>query len=284
MMEKVGVVILNYKVAPLVVNAVKSVLKSSYKNLKVYVIDNNSNDGVEDEMANFPEVKFIQTGDNLGYTGGNNIGIKKALEDRCEWVFLLNPDAEVDHNAIKILVERTKENDAQLSNPKIYFAGSKKIWFAGKKLDLLNVLGSHRGVDEQDSGKYDQEEELEDGTGCAMLVEAKVFEKIGFLDQDYFLYYEESDFIYRARKAGFKMMYIPDSIVYHENAKSTGVGSPLQDYFITRNRMLFAKKFLPFRTRFALIREAIRTSYYPTRRLALWDYLNGKFGKGSYIK
>ncbi len=283
-MDTVAVVILNYKVADLAVNAVKSVLKSSYPKLHIYVVDNDSDDHIEQFLSEFQGIDFIQTGQNLGYTGGNNVGIKKALKDGAQWVLLLNPDAEVKKDTIEILVERTKEHQAQIANPKIYFAKSKKIWFAGKIFDRANVLASHRGVDEEDIGMYDTEEELEDGTGCALLIHKSVFEKIGFLDEDYFLYYEESDFIFRARKAGFKLMYIPASVVYHENAKSTGVGSPLQDYFITRNRLLFASKFLPMRTRFALVREAIRTSYYPTRRLALYDYLMGKFGKGSYIK
>jgi GT2 family glycosyltransferase len=284
-MYTVGVVVLNFKVADLAIKAIQSVKKSSFVHIKIYAVDNDSKDGFEENVKKIDNVVFIQTGANLGYTGGNNVGIKRALEDGCEWVFLLNPDAVVEKETIETLVERAEKNSAQIVNPKIYFADSKIIWFAGKEFDQLNVLGHHRGVDEQDVGKYDTEEELEDGTGCAMLIHKQVFEKIGMLDERYFLYYEESDFCFRARKAGFKIMYIPKAVVYHDNAKSTGLGSPLQDYFITRNRMLFASKFLPFRTQFALIREALRTGFkYPTRRLALMDYLMGRFGKGSFLK
>jgi len=287
--EKVGVVILNYKVAKLAIKAVDSILKSSYKNIHVYLIDNNSNDELEElvekEFKDHTHITSLFLKDNTGYTGGNNVGIKAALKDGCDWVLLFNPDAIVEKNTIEIMVERANATNAQIVNPKIYFAHSKIIWFAGKEFDRLNVLGHHIGVDEEDNGKYDQEEELEDGTGCALLIQNAVFEKIGYLDEQYFLYYEESDFIYRARQSGFKVMYIPRAIVYHDNAKSTGLGSPLQDYFITRNRMLFAKKFLPVRTQFALIREALRTSLkYSTRRLALKDYITGNFGKGSFIK
>lgn len=289
MNEKIGVVVLNYKVAKLALKAVDSILKSSYKNIHVYLVDNNSKDGLEELVKEqYKDEKQLTTlflKDNTGYTGGNNVGIKAALKDECSWVMLFNPDAVVQKDTIEIMHKRAIANNAQIINPKIYFADSKIIWFAGKVFDKLNVLGHHRGVDEEDSGKYDQEEELEDGTGCALLIKDEVFEKIGLLDEQYFLYYEESDFIYRARENGFKVMYIPSAIVYHDNAKSTGLGSPLQDYFITRNRMLFAKKFLPFRTQFALFREALRTSFkYSTRRLALMDYLSGDFGKGSYIK
>jgi GT2 family glycosyltransferase len=289
MTEKIGVVVLNYTVAKLAVKAVESVLNSSYKNIHIYLVDNSSNDGLEElvkeKFKDEDQLTTLFLKDNTGYTGGNNAGIKLALKDECSWVMLFNPDAVVEKDTIEIMHKRAIANSAHIINPKIYFADSKIIWFAGKDFDKLNVLGHHRGVDEEDSGKYDTEEELEDGTGCALLIKNEVFEKIGFLDEQYFLYYEESDFIYRARAKGFKVMYIPSAIVYHENAKSSGVGSPLQDYFITRNRMLFAKKFLPFRTQFALFREALRTSFkYPTRRLALTDFLMGRLGKGSFIK
>lgn len=285
MTDTVGVIILNYKVADLALLAIKSVQNSTYKNIQIYAIDNNSGDSFEEKVKELEHVAFIQTGDNLGFAGGNNVGIKRALKEGCGWIFILNPDAIVEKDSIDLLVKRAVATHADIANPKIYFAHSKKIWFAGKNFDLLNVLGSHRGVDEIDTGKYDEEIEMKDGNGAALLIHKRVFEKIGFMDEDYFLYYEESDFCYRAHKAGFKIMYIPSSIVYHENAKSTGLGSPLQDYFITRNRMLFAKKFLSRRTQFALIREALRTGMkYSTRRLAVMDYLLGRFGKGSFIK
>lgn len=279
-MKKVAVVILNYKVADLAIKCIDSVQKSTYKNYEVIVVDNASGDSIEGRIQKFPQVIFIQNKENLGYTGGNNIGIKKALEVGADYVFILNPDTVVEENAISELVESVEEYNAGISNPKIYFDGSKKIWFAGKRLDTANVLGIHRGVNEQDHGQYDQEEEMEDATGAAMFVRKEVFDKIGLFDERYFLYYEESDFVYRAREAGFKVMYTPKAVIYHKNAQSTGLGSALQDYYITRNRMLFASKFLPFRTRFALFREGLRNLGDQTKRQALIDFLMGKFGKG----
>jgi GT2 family glycosyltransferase len=281
-MKKVGVVVLNYKVKDLALKCLESVKKSSYKNLEIYLVDNDSKDGIEEEV-NGKDIIFIQTGDNLGYTG-NNVGIKRALKDRCELVFILNPDTEITKDTIANLVTGMDKHSADIANPKILFADKKTIWFAGGIFDLANVLGSNRGVDQKDKGQFDEDWEIELGTGAALMVKKEVFEKIGFLDEKYFLYYEDSDFCFRAKKAGFKIYYLPKAVVYHENAKSTGLGSPLQDYFITRNRMLFASKFLPLRTRFALLREALRNLKNPTRRLALWDYLNDNFGKGSFIK
>ncbi len=283
-MEKVAVVILNYKVKDLVLKAVESVKRSSYKNIQIIVVDNNSEDGVEEILKKDIEVIFIQSGDNLGYSGGNNLGIKKGLTEGAKWVFILNPDATIKPDTLEILLKKANEYNAQLLNPKIYFDDSKTLWFAGKIFDKANVLGSHKGVDQQDNGQFDQDIEMDDVTGAALLIKKEVFEKIGFFDERYFLYYEESDFATRAKKAGFKIMYIPKAVTYHKNAQSTGLGTPLQDYFITRNRMLYASKFLPLRTRFALLREGLRNLKNNVRRLALFDFLMGKFGKGSFLK
>ncbi len=282
-MQKVAVVILNYKVADLTVKCIQSVLKSTYKSLEIIVVDNNSGDGVEEKISNFPGLIFIQTGNNLGYAGGNNIGIKKALAQNADFVLVLNPDTTVLSDTIEKLVTGLEENNGDLASPKVYFNSPKQIWFAGGKFDRANVLGSHIGVNEKDQGQYDNVKESDFLTGAAFFVKAEVFKKIGFFDERYFLYYEDSDFSFRARKAGFKLLYLPLAIVYHDNAKSTGLGTSLQDYFITRNRMLFAKKFLPFRTQVALVREAWRNRKIPARKLALKDFLMGKFGKGSFI-
>lgn len=281
-MQKVVVVILNYKVADFTIKCLKSVLNSTHKSLEVVIVDNNSKDNLEEKISKY-RTYFIQTGSNLGYAGGNNVGIKKALEKEANFVFILNPDTTVLRDAIGNLVLGMVKNDTEIANPKIYFSQSKKIWFAGKIFDRANVLASHKGVDEIDLGQFDKEEELNDLTGAALMIKREVFEKIGFFDERYFMYYEDTDFAYRAHLAGFKMFFIPSAIVYHNVAKSAGLGSPLQDYFITRNRMLFAKKFLPLRTQLALLREAWRNRNIPSRKLAMTDFLMGKFGKGSFV-
>lgn len=283
-MKKVAVVILNFKVCKQAIKCAESVQASDYKNLEVIVVDNNSQDGIDEEIKKVPGVTFIQTGDNLGYSGGNNLGIKRALKDGADFVFILNADMVVEKNTISRLAEAAEKEGVGIVGPKVLFMDEKTIWYAGGIFDRANVIGSHRGVDEVDHGQYDQEEETDYVAGGALFAKGEVFKKIGLFDEKYFLYYEDSDFCFRVRKAGFRVRYIPAAVVYHANAQSTGLGSPLQDYFITRNRMLFASKFLPFRTRFALLREAIRNIPLPMRRLALFDFLRNNLGKGSYIR
>ncbi len=282
-MQKVAVIILNYRVKDLSLQCIKSVLASDYKNLQVIAVDNNSQDGFEAEARKLADIEFIQTGANLGFTGGNNLGIKQALSNGAEYVFVLNPDTTIVKDAISKLIEGLESSGAGIAGPKIYFENSKNIWYAGGGFDKNNVLGSHIGVNEKDVGQYDTVNETDYVTGAAMMVKKEVFEKIGLFDERYFLYYEDSDFCFRAKQAGFKIMYIPNAIVYHANAKSTGLGSPLQDYYITRNRMLFAAKFLPIRTRFALLREGIRNLNIPARKKALVDFWLNRLGNGGTI-
>ncbi len=280
-MKKVGVVILNYKVADQAISCLKSVLKSDYQNFEVVVVDNNSGDNLQEQMSQFPAVEFIQTGDNLGYSGGNNVGIKRVLEKGVDLVWVLNPDTTVLENTLSVMVDSLIKDQVGVLGPKIYFKDSKVIWYAGGQLDLANVLGGHRGVDQTDNGEFDQAGETDYVTGASMLVDRAVYEKIGFFDDRYFLYYEDSDFCYRAKLAGFKIFYQPKAVVYHANAQSTGLGSPRQDYYITRNRLLFGSKFLSLRTRFALVREAIKHLGMPIRRRAFFDWLFGKFGNAN---
>ena len=276
---KIAVVVLNFKVKKSALKCIDSVKKSVTDELEIILVDNASNDGIKDKIGS--GIKFIQNQNNRGYSGGNNVGIKKALEDGVEYVLILNPDTIIDKDCIKNLLEGMERNQVQIVGPKIYFSNSKKIWYVGGIMDLENVIGKHRGVDEEDRGQYDKEMKTDFVSGAAIMIKKEVFKKIGFFDERYFLYYEDSDFCYRAGQEGFKIMYLPKAVVYHENAKSTGLGSPLQDYYITRNRMLFASKFLPLRTRFALFKEALRNLGNPVRRLAFWDFITGNFGKGS---
>lgn len=280
-MKKVAVIILNYKVKDDTLKCISSVVKSTYQTKEIIVVDNNSQDQLGKALKEFINIEFIQNNKNLGYSGGNNVGIKKALSDGADYIFVLNPDTKVEENTISSLVETLENEKADIESSKIYFQNSNIIWYAGGKMDLKNVLGSHRGVDEKDKGQYNEVAETDFATGAAIFIKRRVFEKIGLFDERYFLYYEDADFCMRAKKAGFKIIYAPGAIVYHKNATSTGLGSPLQDYYITRNRMLFAAKFLPLRTRLALFKEALKNLRNAVRREAFVDFMMGNFGKRS---
>lgn len=145
-------------------------------------------------------------------------------------------------------------------------------------------MASHRGVDEVDRGQLDYDLETDYITGAVMFIRSGLFSKIGQFDPDYCFYYEENDFCQRALKAGSKLTFLYQPKAWHKNAQSTGMGSPLQDYFLTRNRLLFAEKYAPMRSKIALLREArsLKSKGREWQIKAVNDYFSRRFGSGSF--
>jgi GT2 family glycosyltransferase len=300
---KIVIVVLNYNTKKEILDCLDSVseLKKNGHEISVLVVDNASTDGSSRTISKkFPQIPLIQNNKNLGFAGGNNIGIKKELESNPDGVLVLNPDTIVDQNLILELV-KVARSDPKIGiiGPKIYFYPGREfhknryekaelgkvIWYAGGKIDWNNVLASHKGVDEVDHGQYEKEEETDFVSGAAMFVKREVFKKIGFLDERYFLYLEDLEFCQRAKQAGFKIVFAPQALVWHKNAAAAQVGSALQDYFITRNRLLFGLKYASSRVKFALIRQAISFLFgaSQTKKKAVLDFFTLNFGKGSFI-
>lgn len=304
-MKKVAIVVLNWNQPKLTIDTVESLLKIKHSSFEyqILLVDNGSKDDSLQQLQNLYStnslITIFETNQNLGYVGGNNFGIVFALKNNFDSVLLLNNDVIVDSNFLEELVKKSDKYD--LLGPKIYFAKgfefhkdrySKQelgnvIWSAGGKMDWNNILGSNIGVDEVDKGQHNKIKTSVDFlTGCALLVNKSVFQKIGLLNRKFFMYLEDVDFCHRAKLKGFKMAYIPTSKIWHVNSGSSKSGSLLQDYFITRNRLLFGTKYASLRTKFALIRESIRflnssqsTSW---RKQAVKDFYLHKFGKGSW--
>ncbi len=236
--------------------------------------------------------------DNVGFSGGNNKGIRQALAEGAEAVLILNDDTKVAKSVLTEMLEALKEKDVGIVAPKIYFypgfefhkdrykpkERGKVIWYAGGLIDWNNCLGVHRGVDEVDRGQYEENGETEFATGCAVLIKREVLETIGLYDEKYFLYLEDLDFSVRARNAGYKIIYHPKAVVWHKNAQSGGFGSGLHDYFFTRNRLLFGLEHASFKTKFALIRESVKIFLTGNnwKRKGIVDFYLRKFGKGSW--
>lgn len=274
---------------------------SGRKDMEVLVIDNASSEKLEIEKEKYDiPITVIENTENKGFSGGHNIAIDYALKKNAEFVMILNNDTTVHKDLVYELLDTMKKHaSAGIVGPKIYFSkGSefhksryekeelgKVIWYAGGKMNWNNVLGEHRGVDEVDHGQYDNEGITDFASGCCMLIKTEVFRKIGTLDTRYFLYYEDSDFNMRAKQAGYEIYFSPKAVLWHENASSTGgSGSDLQDYFISRNRLLFGFTYAPVRTRVALFRESVRLVRTGRRwqKKGIRDYFLRNFEKGSY--
>jgi GT2 family glycosyltransferase len=305
-MKQIVISLLNFNGKNNTLDCLRSLetIKTGNFKLKVLVVDNASTEDSAHVFSNFKskifDFKFIQNKINLGFSGGQNIAIEYALANKTDYVLVLNNDAYVDPNFLNELL-KVAETDKNIGIlvPKIYFAPGfefhkdrysekekgKVFWYGGGKMDWANVIGHHRGVDEVDRGQYDKIEGTELATGCCMLVKREVFEQAGVFDNNYFLYYEDSDLSVRVKKAGFGISYVPKSMVWHKNAGSAGgSGSELQDYYITRNRLLFGFKYAPARSKLALFREslALLLKGRKWQKQGVIDFYKKRFGKGSF--
>ncbi len=293
---KIAVIILNWNQTDLTLACLKSDFHSRTDGqieIEAIVIDNGSTDDSKKRLkeiqenknlfrqgrgeirisrSKFPNFKVIFNKENLGFAGGNNVGLRYALKNKADFIFILNNDTEIKNDCVLNLWQTFKEEEKiGIASPKIYYAPGfefhkeryqkkdlgRVIWYAGGKIDWDNVLGRHLGVDEVDQGQYEKREENECATGCAFMAKRAVFESVGFFDERFFLYLEDLDFSYRVVKAGFKLIFNPQAIVWHKNAGSSSAGSALQTYYFTRNRLLFAQKHAPLKLKFLVYRQAL---------------------------
>lgn len=244
---KVFIVVLNWNRASDTVECVDSLQSLAYPNFEIVVIDNASSDGSVSALQNkFPALKVIQNSRNLGYAGGNNVGVRYALDHGADYVLLLNNDTVVDRDLVRDLVSAMqREPQAGIVCPLIYdYRDPTKVWFAGSSINWATGESPHWGLGERDNGQFNRVIEVDRVTGCAMMVSRSVFERVGLFDPDYFLYYEDVDLCVRAAKAGFKSYCVQTAKVWHKESSSTGAsqGSDLHAYYHTRNRLLFLRK------------------------------------------
>lgn len=291
---KIAIVVINYRGLENTLDCLDSLrqIEVGESVAEIVVVENGSTDGSLEALSGLKDIHLVTSFENLGFSGGANLGINYALKRNCDYIIILNNDTVVDKLAVQKLAGASRAGD--IISPKIYFAPGfefhktrykkdqlgKVIWYAGGKIDWDNIIGTHVGVDEVDNGQFNRRRQIDLATGACMLVKRQVFEKIGLFDEKYFLYLEDMDFCVRALKANFKILFEPKSIIWHKNAGSTGgSGSRLQDYYITRNRLLFAAKYAKIRTKFAVLKQIIKSAGDQTKRQALLDFLTLRFGK-----
>lgn len=286
---KHAVVLVNYKGWQDTIVCINSIKKSKDAP-HIIVVDNASGDESVVELKKaFPDLDLIESHINVGFSVGNNLGIAKALRMGARVVHILNNDTEVDPNLF-FRAYRYVEGKNRISGGKIYYAKGYEyhaeqkgkgniIWYGGGYFDWGSVIARHIGVDEEDRGQHDKIKPVDFITGCYLAVPRQVFKKIGMLDEPFFLYLEDTDFCLHAKAAGIEVMYNPNLIIHHRNSSSTVAGSPLVDYYITRNRFFIGKRYGARRLQFALLREALLRNWNsPIRRQAFFDYLTGKMG------
>jgi GT2 family glycosyltransferase len=222
----------------------------TYPNAEIIIVDNGSKDHSLAKLhAEFPNVTYIHSKENTGFTGGNNLGIDHALSAGCDHVLLLNNDTIVLPSFLEPLVARL-ESDPKIAatSGKIYYAPQtrggedKVIWYAGC-YRKWHMGYHHYGVEEKDTGKFETAKEIPYASGCLMLLRGSVIREIGVLSPEYFIYWEEADWCHRARDAGYICMYEPKSVIYHNfTSAALGYETAFHMYMQYRNCFIYAKK------------------------------------------
>jgi GT2 family glycosyltransferase len=243
-------VVVNWNGRHLLDSCLTSVLGQRSAPDRVIVVDNGSTDGSLAYLrTRWPQVAVLDAGSNLGFSGGNNLGIRDALAARADYVLLLNNDAELLPGALDELLAGLEEAGpmAWAAAPKIlYRANPDIIWSAGGRFDWWRGLSIDRGWNERDRGQYDRPELMEFSNACCLLVRGRMFRDLGLLDEGYFMYFEDSELSARAWLTGARVAYRPAARVLHDvqgSSGRTGVGPPPAAlYYWTRNRCRFISR------------------------------------------
>jgi len=250
----VSIISVNYRQEQVSIEFLQSVFSISYPNYEVILVDNGSEYFPQKIKDKFPQVKIIVSKENKGFAGGNNLGIKEAKGD---YLLFINNDTEVEPNFLEPLVKRMQYdcNIGMLSPKIIFFQDKKTIQYAGyTNLHPITLRNKTIGLFEEDKGHLNDACETAFAHGAAMMVPKKVIDKVGTMEESFFLYYEEFEWAFRIKKSGFSIWYEPNSVVYHKESVSTGKNSPLKTYYLNRNRLKLLKiHFKPFQVLISLV-------------------------------
>lgn len=223
---------------------------------------------------------------NLGFAGGNNLGIKYALCHKADYIMLLNNDTLVQKHFLDNMLNCfNKDKKIGLVGCKImYYPEKNVIWYGGGYIDWFKFIGSHYSMKQVDNGQCDNEKEIDFMTGCCMLIKREVFENVGLLSEEYFMYFEDIDFCVKIKSVGYKIFYDPKAVIYHKvGLSSGGEESSFSIEWSTRNRLLFMNKYKNKVNKFKYILAHI--FFYITRLAKYIQYnLKGENNKAKAIK
>ena len=249
---KVAIVLVNWNGHIDTVQCIHSIQQATYKNYKIIVVDNGSEpDSVEYIRKQAHGVDMIELTENTGFTGGNNAGISKALDESYEVIILLNNDTTVEPDFIEPLVAELSLNHVGAVQPKICYLQEKGvIWNAGGRYNHFLGLSITRGKNKPDNGRFDNASDTDWITGCCLATTREVLGKVGLLDQQFFAYFEDVDLSFRMTNCGYVLRYQPKSKIYHAVSMSSrdskggeGTISPRVIYYNVRNHIMIVRRY-----------------------------------------
>ncbi len=242
----VAIIILNWKGLVDTLACVRSLERVDYPRYETVVIDNGSGDGSAAALKDAcPGIHVLETEDNLGYAGGNNLGLEWALARGHDYTLLLNNDTEVAPDFLGRLVEVLQgAPELAVAGPTIYFhADPQRIWSSGGHIDWRTGRTRMQGLGQVDQGQFGEgPREVDFVTGCALLVRMDAVRRVGSLDPQFFAYYEETEWCVRMQRAGYGVAHVPGARVWHKVSPIEQAHSPIVHYYMTRNRLLFLRR------------------------------------------
>jgi hypothetical protein len=246
--SRVGVVTVTFNSASVIADFMDSMLKQTHADFLLYVVDNASADETLKLVHQYSDARImvIPNEDNVGVAEGNNIGIRAARRDGCGSVLLVNNDTVFDSVLLSKLVYGLRQHECDMIVPKIlFFDEPKRIWSAGGYFSRLRGLSKHFGEGCWDDGRFDRAQAVSYAPTCCMLIKSRIFDSVGLIDPAYFAYYDDTDFCYRARKAGSRLFYLPSARLLHKVGSLTGGESNFAAHYLARNRAYYLLKSFP---------------------------------------
>ena len=247
--KKVAVIIINWKKYDYTLNCIDSVLKSSYKNFKIILIDNESQNSFPEKINKSEKIQIIKNENNEGFSRANNQGIKYSLNNGFDYVLLLNNDTLIKNDLIDSLIQQSITLNQKIIQPLILNYDGTKIWNAGGKIN--NIFGTFETLKKGKSFKnFKSDKNLTEWfTGCCVLIKLEIFNHVGYFDERFFAYYEDVDYSIRLKKMGYSIALMTNSYLQHyESASSKSMSkiegnlSPYVHYLNIRNHILLLKK------------------------------------------
>lgn len=303
-MKKIALVTVNFGGAKDTLELLETIKTLDVKGMefKAVIVDKTPDEWIGDLIKEeIPYLDLLQAGVDKGFAGSYSLAMRYAAAWGADYVAIINNDTLIgDPMLIKKLARVLDEKpEASVVSPKIYFAPGfefldkyapkdrgRVIWYAGGSFDENNVMSSHRGIDSVDVGKFNKTEEVGYISGCCFMVRRETLETVGYFDEDFFAYFEDSDWQKRILLTGGKIYYCGSTHIYHKVSRTMGIGSPQTDYLITRNRLYYTFRYSRFRTKLAVAREAVRqlVTGREAQKKGVIDFIRGIKGPSPYKK
>lgn len=242
---KIAVILVNYNGRQYNMECIESLLtQQGAFDIMIIVVDNASKDDsmqlIQERYGTDERIETVSLDENYGFSYANNVGIRRAIDWKAEYILLLNNDTEAEKDMLAQLLDCAARHPDSVIAPKICYSDRRNIiWSAGGEVSPLIGKARHIGLEQRDKGQFGQERQITFATGCCLLLPETVIKKAGYLDERFFLYYEDTEYSFRLRREGISIYYCPKARLYHKvGGSSKGADSPLCAYYIARNWLL----------------------------------------------